>query len=101
MEFAVFDIEFPEHVPEDRQHYWCDQLRTHGARVERCTGNRWRVACENPSVHHEIGWVLFHTAIAGYARVTATAGEAEARASAYPMPDPKQKRLGHRTKTVR
>ena len=86
MSLAVFEIEFPEHLPEQKRRYWSDQLRDAGATVEEAADDRRRVVCEEPKVHHHVGWILFHTAIAKYGRVVATEGAAQAQASAYPKP---------------
>ena len=86
MEPASFTIEFPEHLPTEKQKYCLDQLSNTGASVERHADHVFRVVCSKPSELAHVGWVLFHTHLSDLCRVISTSGGAEARASAYQKP---------------
>jgi hypothetical protein len=81
-----FTIEFPEHLKVARRKQTLDRLCEKGASVEQIDDRVFKVNCPDPSILAVVGWLLLKTAFRKSCRVISTAGNAEARASAYPFP---------------
>jgi hypothetical protein len=81
---SSFVIQFPEHLPFEKQRYCLDRLSESGASVEPQSERVFRVVCRKPNELASVGWAVFHTHFAKICRVIGTSGMAEAHASAYP-----------------
>jgi hypothetical protein len=83
---SSFTIQFPEHLPHDKQQYCLDRLSESGASLQPQSERVFRVVCRKPNELASVGWAIFHTHFAKICRVIGTSGSAEAQATAYPKP---------------
>ncbi len=89
MEPSSFTITIPRHVDAKQRNYWLEWLREKGAEVESVNEDTYRVSCYRTRQLEYVGWALYHTALAKLSVVLEVSGAAEARASAYSRPTPK------------
>jgi len=89
MEPSSFTIAIPRHVDAKDRNYWLEWLREKGADVEPLNENNYRISCSRARQLEYVGWALYHTALSRISNVLEVSGAAEARASAYSQPTPK------------
>jgi hypothetical protein len=83
---STFTIEFPEHLAQAKLEYCLARLVESGSTLEHESERVFRIICSTPAQMRDVGWSLFHTHLADLCRVIGTTGKAEARASAYSLP---------------